>query len=95
MAHLLYVEAAPLKPRSHSIHVASEFLKAYGEINRQDELEVIDLWQTKLPPFAAAVETLEQPFEVGGGDARAAIAHADLKFCAGERRVDGDAAAGR
>ena len=62
MAQLLYVEAAPLKPRSHSIHVASEFLKAYGKINRQDEIEVIDLWQTKLPPFDG--ETIEAKFAV-------------------------------
>jgi FMN-dependent NADH-azoreductase len=62
MAQLLYVEASPLKARSHSIHVASEFLQAYGEINRQDEIEVIDLWQTKLPPFDG--ETIEAKFAV-------------------------------
>ncbi|HET7393289.1 MAG TPA: NAD(P)H-dependent oxidoreductase, partial [Candidatus Binatia bacterium] len=62
MAQLLYVEAAPLKPRSLSIHIASEFLKAYGQINRQDEIEVIDLWQTKLPPFDG--ETIEAKFAV-------------------------------
>jgi Acyl carrier protein phosphodiesterase len=62
MAQLLYIEASPLKARSHSIHVASEFLKAYAEINRQDEIEVIDLWQTKLPPFDR--ETIEAKFAV-------------------------------
>jgi FMN-dependent NADH-azoreductase len=62
MAQLLYVEASPFKARSHSIHVASEFLKAYAEINRQDEIEVIDLWQTKLPPFDG--EAIEAKFAV-------------------------------
>jgi FMN-dependent NADH-azoreductase len=60
MAQLLYVEASPLKARSHSIHVASEFLKTYGEKRRQDEIKVIDLWETKLPPFDG--EAIEAKF---------------------------------
>jgi FMN-dependent NADH-azoreductase len=51
MAKLLYVEASPRKERSHSIAVAREFLRVYRDVNRDDEVETLDLWSTELPSF--------------------------------------------
>lgn len=57
---VLYIEASPLKGSSHSIHLAKAFLTAYGETHPQDEVEVIDLWETELAPFDGA--TIEAKF---------------------------------
>ncbi|MGH7846376.1 MAG: NAD(P)H-dependent oxidoreductase [Candidatus Binatia bacterium] len=61
MSRLLYIEASPSKTRSHSIHVAKEFLKVYGETHPRDEIETIDLW-AELPAFDA--NTIEAKFAV-------------------------------
>lgn len=55
MARLLYIEASPRKQRSASIQVAREFLDAYRQSHPDDEVAVLDLWQTTLPPFDGAI----------------------------------------
>jgi FMN-dependent NADH-azoreductase len=62
MSKLIYVEASPLKARSHSIAVANAFLERYRAVNPHDEIERIDLWNAALPPFDA--ETIEAKFAV-------------------------------
>lgn len=62
MPKVLYIEASPLKERSHSIAVARAFLGAYREAHPADEIEKIDLWSEPLPPFDAA--TIEAKFAV-------------------------------
>jgi len=62
MARLLYIEASPLKKRSHTIEFARAFLAAYGDANPNDTLETVDLWQEALPPFDGA--TIEAKFAV-------------------------------
>jgi FMN-dependent NADH-azoreductase len=62
VSKVLYVEASPLKPRSHTVAVARRFLEAYAMTHRGDEIETLDLWQTQLPPFDAA--TIEAKFAV-------------------------------
>lgn len=62
MSKLLYIEASPLKARSHAVAVARKFLDAYAKTHPGDDVESIDLWQTKLPPFDG--ETIEAKFAV-------------------------------
>jgi FMN-dependent NADH-azoreductase len=62
MSKLTYIEASPLKSRSHTIAVATAFLEAYRAAHPADEIEKIDLWQTQLPPFDG--ETIEAKFAV-------------------------------
>ena len=62
MSKLLYIEASPLKSRSHTIAVSEAFLDAYREAHPQDEIERLDLWQATLPPFDA--QTIEAKFAV-------------------------------
>jgi FMN-dependent NADH-azoreductase len=62
MNRVLYIEASPLKPRSHTIAAANAFLAAYREHNPRDVIETIDLWQTTLPPFDGP--TIEAKFAV-------------------------------
>lgn len=51
MSKLLYIEASPLKSRSHTVAVAQAFLDAYRTAHPQDDIERLDLWQMALPPF--------------------------------------------
>ncbi len=51
MAKLLYIEASPRKERSQSIRVANTFLNAYRDNFPQDQIEKLDLWETRLPRF--------------------------------------------
>ncbi len=51
MSRVLYIEASPLKAKSHSIAVAERFLARYQASHPQDQVEKIDLWRTTLPPF--------------------------------------------
>jgi FMN-dependent NADH-azoreductase len=62
MATVLYIEASPLKQRSHTIEVAHAFLDAYREARPEDTIETIDLWAHALPPFDGA--TIEAKFAV-------------------------------
>ena len=62
MATVLYIEASPLKARSHTIEIASAFLDAYRQANPQDTIQTIDLWEQALPPFDGA--TIEAKFAV-------------------------------
>ena len=55
MARLLHIESSPRKRRSASIGVAHAFLDAYRQAHPADDIEVLDLWQTSLPPFDGAV----------------------------------------
>lgn len=48
---LFYIEASPRKERSYSIKAASAFLAAYKEAHPKDEIDKLDLWKEKLPPF--------------------------------------------
>lgn len=51
MAKLLYIESSPRKKRSSSIAVAKTFLETYQKTHPQDQIQVMDLWHTELPPF--------------------------------------------
>ena len=62
MSKLLYIEASPLKSRSHTIAVSQAFLDAYRAAHPRDEIERLDLWQVALPPFDA--QTIEAKFAV-------------------------------
>ncbi len=62
MSKLLYVEASPLKSRSHTVAVGRAFLDAYRLAHPHDEIEQLDLWQVTLPPFDA--QTIEAKFAV-------------------------------
>jgi FMN-dependent NADH-azoreductase len=62
VATLLYIEASPLKERSHTIEAASVFLDAYREANPEDTIETLDLWAEVMPPFDGA--TIEAKFAV-------------------------------
>src|SRR3989337_2819713 len=62
MATLLYIEASPLKQRSHTIEAARAFLDAYREANPEDTIETIDLWDEALPAFDGT--TIEAKFSV-------------------------------
>jgi FMN-dependent NADH-azoreductase len=62
MSKLLYIEASPLKHRSHTIAVARAFLDAYRTTHPLDDMEHLDLWQTTLPPFDS--ETIDAKFAV-------------------------------
>jgi len=62
MSKLLYIEASPLKSRSHTVAVSQAFLDAYRVLHPNDEIERLDLWQVALPPFDA--QTIEAKFAV-------------------------------
>lgn len=62
MSRLLYIEASPLKSRSHTVAVSRAFLDAYRVAHPSDELERLDLWQMTLPPFDA--QTIDAKFAV-------------------------------
>ncbi len=62
MSKLLYIEASPLKSRSHTGAVSQAFLDAYRAAHAHDEIERFDLWQVALPPFDA--QTIEAKFAV-------------------------------
>jgi len=62
MSKLLYIEASPLKSRSHTVAVSQAFLDAYRVAHPNDEIERLDLWQVVLPPFDA--QTIEAKFAV-------------------------------
>jgi FMN-dependent NADH-azoreductase len=62
MSRLMYIEASPLKSRSHTIAVARSFLSAYRSAHPDDQIEEVDLWKIELPPFDA--ETIEAKFAV-------------------------------
>jgi FMN-dependent NADH-azoreductase len=59
---VLYIEASPLKQRSHTIEVARAFLDAYRNARPEDTVETLDLWAEPLPPFDGA--TIEAKFAV-------------------------------
>jgi FMN-dependent NADH-azoreductase len=59
---LLYIEASPLKDRSHSSSVAEAFLDAYLASHPDDEIVRTDLWRAELPAFDA--ETIDAKFAV-------------------------------
>lgn len=62
MSKLMYIEASPLKSRSHTIAVARSFLDTYGSAHPDDQIEQVDLWRTELPPFDG--DTIEAKFAV-------------------------------
>ncbi len=51
MTHLLYIESSPRKKRSSSIDVSKTFLESYRQHHPNVEIEMLDLWQKKLPSF--------------------------------------------
>lgn len=51
MSKLLYIESSPRKDRSSSIKITKAFLDAYQKAHPQDEVDKLDLWTAKLPPF--------------------------------------------
>lgn len=59
---VLYIEASPLKQRSHTIEVARAFLDAYRNARPDDTIDALDLWAEDLPPFDGP--TIEAKFAV-------------------------------
>jgi len=51
MSKLIYIESSPRKDRSNSIKITKAFLDAYKKTHPHDEVDKLDLWTTKLPPF--------------------------------------------
>ncbi|MFH1251751.1 MAG: NAD(P)H-dependent oxidoreductase [bacterium] len=51
MSKLIYIESSPRKERSSSIKITKAFLDAYKKAHPHDEVDKLDLWTTKLPPF--------------------------------------------
>lgn len=51
MNKLLYVESSPRKDRSASIKVARSFIDTFKNINSENVVKVIDLWDFALPEF--------------------------------------------
>jgi FMN-dependent NADH-azoreductase len=62
MNSLIYIEASPLKSRSHSSSVAGAFLRTYQESHPGDDIVRMDLWHMSLPAFDA--ETIDAKFAV-------------------------------
>ncbi|HET9444878.1 MAG TPA: NAD(P)H-dependent oxidoreductase [Steroidobacteraceae bacterium] len=62
MSKVIYIEASPLKSRSHTIAVARAFLDAYRLHHPDDQIEQVDLWTTQLPPFDGV--TIDAKFAV-------------------------------
>jgi FMN-dependent NADH-azoreductase len=54
MAKVLYVKASARGKRSASITVSDAFVKEYKKHHPDDEIVVMDLFKTKLPPFNAS-----------------------------------------
>ena len=48
---VLYIEASPMGEKSHSTQVAQAFLSSYREINPQDQIEHLSLFDVELPEF--------------------------------------------
>jgi FMN-dependent NADH-azoreductase len=51
MSRLLYLQASPRGERSTSIAVTDAFVNAYRKAHPSDEINVMNLYQTELPPF--------------------------------------------
>ena len=51
MTKLLHIEASPRNSRSRSSRIANEFLTAYQTKNSEDQVVIIDVWNTELPAF--------------------------------------------
>lgn len=66
MATVLYIEASPLKQRSHTIEAARAFLDAYAGSHRDDTIDTLDLWAEALPAFDGV--TIEAKFAVLRGN---------------------------
>jgi FMN-dependent NADH-azoreductase len=62
MPDLLYIEASPRKPRSHSIAIARTFLDAYQEANPRASIDTLDLWAETLPKMDGA--TLDAKYAI-------------------------------
>jgi FMN-dependent NADH-azoreductase len=62
VSKLIYIEASPLKSRSHTIAVARSFLDAYRSAHPHDQIEQVDLWTADLPPFDG--DTIDAKFAV-------------------------------
>lgn len=51
MNTILFIQASPRGPRSHSLAVATAFLESYGELHPQDRIITLNLFSADLPPF--------------------------------------------
>ncbi|MDF1593997.1 MAG: NAD(P)H-dependent oxidoreductase [Desulfobacterales bacterium] len=62
MSKLIYIESSPRKERSSSIKITNAFLDAYKKTHPQDEVDKLDLWATKLPPFDG--DTIKAKYQI-------------------------------
>ena len=53
MAHLLYIEASPMKSASTSSAIASVWLNAWREAHPADTVDVLNVWDIAMPAFDA------------------------------------------
>ncbi|EKD27210.1 MAG: Acyl carrier protein phosphodiesterase-like protein [uncultured bacterium] len=51
MKTLLYIETSPLKERSYSTMIATNFIETYKKEHPNDRVETIDLWSYFIPEF--------------------------------------------
>lgn len=66
MASLLYIESSPRKDRSASIRVSKKFIEEYRKSHPDDTVNVLDLWNTDLPPFDG--ETINAKYSILHGE---------------------------
>jgi FMN-dependent NADH-azoreductase len=65
MSKLLYIEASPRKSRSKSIDVSQVFLSELQKVHPSVEVDKMDLWATKLPPFDG--DTVDAKYSILNG----------------------------
>lgn len=51
MSKVLYVQSSPRADRAYSTRVGQAFIDTYCTLHPEDEIEILDLWKTSLPPF--------------------------------------------
>lgn len=51
MSRLLYIKSSPMGSLSYSIAAADAFVDSYRKVHPDDEIEIIDLFEDRLPKF--------------------------------------------
>lgn len=52
MANILHIQASP-RPESFSARLADEFIREYRQSHPADNIELLDMFEDKIPPFLA------------------------------------------
>lgn len=67
MSKLIYIQSSPRETRSASHSVALKFTEAYKKAQPDDEVETLNLWQTRLPEITG--DLLDAAYAVKSGNA--------------------------